>query len=82
MFSNLKIRSPNVRYTPDFIESQFLYEHVNCSVKNGDLVATPVQTPISFRTNSKLPKLGVMLIGKLFIWFDRLSDSLKNLLII
>lgn len=64
MFRNLKVRSPNVRYTQDFIESQFLYEHVKCSVEDGDLIATPVQTQITFKTDLKLPKLGVMLIGK------------------
>lgn len=66
MFSTLKVRSPNIRYTPGFIESQFLYEHVNCSVEDGDLVAMPVQTQITFRTSTKLPRLGVMLIGKLY----------------
>lgn len=75
MFSTLKVRSPNIRYTPGFIESQFLYEHVNCSVEDGDLVATPVQTQITFRTSTKLPKLGVMLIGKIY-----LSISLSTLI--
>ena len=60
----LFVKSPNVKYSDDLIESHYEYNNVRCSVlEDGVVEATPVSTAITFRTQAKLPKLGLMLIG-------------------
>jgi myo-inositol-1-phosphate synthase len=60
---NLKVESPNVQYTPDFIESKYEYQSTELTVQGETLVATPTTTQYEFRTKRAVPKLGVMLVG-------------------
>jgi myo-inositol-1-phosphate synthase len=60
---NLKVESPNVQYTPDFIESKNEYQSTELTVQGETLVATPTTTQYEFRTKRAVPKLGVMLVG-------------------
>ncbi|XP_045172571.2 inositol-3-phosphate synthase 1-A-like [Mercenaria mercenaria] len=64
MTSPIKIESPSVRYTPDFIEAD--YNYTNTTVRQdakGTYIATPTSTKYTFRTQRKVPKLGLMLVG-------------------
>uniref|UniRef100_A0AAY4AUC4 inositol-3-phosphate synthase n=1 Tax=Denticeps clupeoides TaxID=299321 RepID=A0AAY4AUC4_9TELE len=59
----IKINSPNVRYTDNYIESQYTY-HTTSVSKNGETyTVTPSSTPFTFRTRKAVAKLGVMLVG-------------------
>lgn len=77
MYSGIKVQSPNIRYTQNYIESDYIYESVNCSIDNNNIInAIPVKSRITFRTDTNLPKLGVMLIGKfrkLFLFLNSKS---------
>ena len=58
------VNSPNVTYTKDFIESQYDYQTTSVSRDiNGSYVATPTSTKYTFKTDRRVPKLGVMLVG-------------------
>lgn len=59
----LKINSPNVRYTDEFIESEYVYRNTAVDRMDDIVVATPTQKKYNFRTETKVPKLGVMLVG-------------------
>merc|ERR1712137_146449 len=61
--TTLVVESPNVSYTDDCITSEYNYQRAQTRVENDRIVATPVTTSYSFKTNRKVPKLGVMLIG-------------------
>lgn len=57
------IESDNVRYSKEYIESDYDYETTNVQRRNGSYVAKPVKTRYTFRTKRAVPKLGVMLVG-------------------
>jgi myo-inositol-1-phosphate synthase len=59
------IQSPNVRYYDDVIESDYEYENVKCKKddKTGSIKVYPMKTVITFRTERKVPKTGLMLVG-------------------
>lgn len=67
MKTNLKVsvQSSNVRYSDDFIESDYEYENVKCKLddKTGAYKVYPMKTVLTFRTECKVPKTGVMLVG-------------------
>ena len=53
------VRSPNVRYEADEITSRYLYR----STKVEGNIAYPCEDEFTFKTASKVPKLGLMLVG-------------------
>ncbi|RWR99989.1 hypothetical protein B4U79_03213, partial [Dinothrombium tinctorium] len=58
------VESPNVRYSEETIEADYEYENTRCSKdENGVLKVFPMKTLITFRTQRKVPKLGLMLVG-------------------
>lgn len=62
--ATIKVNSPNVTYTEEYIESK--YDYQTSQVRNGPdgtINVTPVTTQYTFRTERKVPKLGVMLVG-------------------
>lgn len=64
MMSEVKVNSPNVRYTPDCIEADYVYQ--NADVRRdirGQIIATPTAKKYTFRTRRQVPKLGLMLVG-------------------
>ncbi|XP_013399714.1 inositol-3-phosphate synthase 1-A [Lingula anatina] len=61
--TSIQVESPNVRYTDDFIESQYDYETTEVRKENGKLVATPKKTRYTFRVERKVPRVGMMLVG-------------------
>ncbi|XP_039305936.1 inositol-3-phosphate synthase 1-B isoform X2 [Solenopsis invicta] len=67
--ASLKVRvdSPKVRYTEDFIEAE--YEYRTTKVAEADennrdtYTVTPLSTKLLIRTGIRVPKLGLMLVG-------------------
>ncbi|KAK8753455.1 hypothetical protein OTU49_004544 [Cherax quadricarinatus] len=60
----VKVESPGVRYTEEVIEAD--YEYANTRVwtdDTGTLIASPTVAKYTFRTQRKVPRLGVMLVG-------------------
>ncbi|XP_069183817.1 inositol-3-phosphate synthase 1-A isoform X2 [Procambarus clarkii] len=62
--AHIKIESPAVRYTADYIEADYNYTNTNVwTDSKGTLIATPTVTKYTFKTQRKVPKLGLMLVG-------------------
>ena len=59
------VDSPNVTYTDDTILSRYTYRttSVTKDASNGRFVATPREELYEFRTERKVPRTGVMLVG-------------------
>lgn len=68
-YPKLKVESPNVNYVQGDdgqveLESQFLYDDVRVERLDSETIkATPVQTHVTFKTQLRVPKTGVMLVG-------------------
>lgn len=63
MSEKIRINSPNVRYTKTHIEAQYSY-HTTAVHRDGDtLTVTPSTNELMFRTERRVPRLGVMLVG-------------------
>jgi len=58
-----RVQSPNVVYSDQYITSQYAYERTRASNVGGEVVVEPIQTKYTFRTERRVPKLGVMLVG-------------------
>ncbi|XP_058870127.1 inositol-3-phosphate synthase 1-A-like [Acipenser ruthenus] len=63
METPIKIEGPNVKYSEKYIESQYPYHSSEVSLENGTYKVKPSTTHFTFRTERKVPKLGVMLVG-------------------
>jgi len=61
--AELNVKSPNVRYTDKYIESTYKYQTTDVDFEDGKIIATPRETTYNFRTQRRVPKLGVMLVG-------------------
>lgn len=62
--ATIEVNSPNVSYTSDFIQSKYVYQNTKVDRDvSGNITATPVDTEYLFRTQRRVPKLGVMLVG-------------------
>lgn len=60
----VRVNSEKVRYTEEHIEAQYDYQTTRVDVdQGGSYVATPQTTRYTFRTQRKVPRLGVMLVG-------------------
>ena len=58
------VNSPNVTYTDAEIKSNYTYRTTSVETDaNGNYVATPKETPYEFKTDRKVPKIGMMLVG-------------------
>ncbi|XP_014611424.1 PREDICTED: inositol-3-phosphate synthase 1-A [Polistes canadensis] len=64
MALNIHIDSPKVKYTEDYIESEYEYQTANVLKDDTDkYTVKPITTKLLIRTQIKVPKLGVMLVG-------------------
>ncbi len=60
----IKVNSPDVIYTDEEIISNYKYKTTNVERDNdGNLIATPKITEYVFKTKTKLPKFGLMMVG-------------------
>uniref|UniRef100_A0A671LXL5 inositol-3-phosphate synthase n=1 Tax=Sinocyclocheilus anshuiensis TaxID=1608454 RepID=A0A671LXL5_9TELE len=63
MHEKVRINSADVKYTEKHIESRYCY-HTASVRRDGDtFTVTPSSTEFIFRTERKVPRLGVMLVG-------------------
>jgi len=61
---NLEVQSDTVSYTETHITAKYDYRSTKIKIKDdGALVATPETTAYEFKTDRRVPKLGVMLVG-------------------
>ncbi|WP_213070961.1 hypothetical protein, partial [Acinetobacter baumannii] len=68
MFINkFRVQSPNVKYSEESIESVYDYQTTELVHENRDgnyeWVVKPKSVKYEFKTDTRLPKLGVMLVG-------------------
>jgi len=59
----LRVNSPNTSYTDKEIVSNYSYDNVTTQILGDELVATPVATEVTFKTQRVVPKTGVMIVG-------------------
>jgi myo-inositol-1-phosphate synthase len=58
------VNSPNVTYTEDCIQSNYVYRTTAVTKSaDGKLTATPKETNYAFMVDRKVPKTGMMLVG-------------------
>ncbi|XP_003692777.1 inositol-3-phosphate synthase 1-B isoform X1 [Apis florea] len=63
MALKIRVQSPKVKYTEDCIEAQYEYQTTNVIEDDTKYTVTPVSTKLLIRTQLKVPKLGLMLVG-------------------
>jgi len=61
----IRVNSEKVKYNEDSIETNYVYQtsSVDVNQSTGVLEVTPKDTPVTFKTNTKVPKTGLMLVG-------------------
>ncbi|EFN79046.1 inositol-3-phosphate synthase 1-B [Harpegnathos saltator] len=63
----VRVDSPGLRYTDDFIEAEYEYQTTSVTGDNNDdedvYTVKPTSTKLLIRTVMKVPKLGLMLVG-------------------
>ena len=59
----LEVNSPNVQYTEEHITSRYLYNMNNVEQKGNKVTVNPSSHRYVFRTQRKVPRHGVMLVG-------------------
>lgn len=60
----IKVNSPNVQYSDDAIIADYQYQTTEAILEgDGNYVLTPKSTKYTFKTESRVPKLGLMLVG-------------------
>ncbi|KAI3367569.1 hypothetical protein L3Q82_026415, partial [Scortum barcoo] len=63
MSVSIHVNSPRVRYTETHIVSQYSYETTSVHREGDKVTVTPHTSELTFRTERRVPKLGVMLVG-------------------
>lgn len=62
--SNFKVNSANVRYGQDTVESDYVYRTTEAAIQpDGTAILTPTEVKYTFKVNTKVPKLGLLLVG-------------------
>ncbi|XP_028178883.1 inositol-3-phosphate synthase [Ostrinia furnacalis] len=61
--TSLVVSSPNVKYTDDYIYSDYVYEETLVTKTGNEYVAKPYRKSLCLRTAKKVGKVGVMLVG-------------------
>ncbi|KAM3132666.1 hypothetical protein pb186bvf_015211 [Paramecium bursaria] len=59
----MKVQSSTVQFDGDYLLSNYEYKSTSVHEQNGKYIATPTIQNYTFKTNTKIPKLGVMLVG-------------------
>jgi len=65
------VTSPNVQYSDDHITSKYAYRTTEVEVEGGQYVASPKETLFDFKTERRVGKVGVMLVG----WVSCIIDK-------
>lgn len=61
----INVQSPNIRYSAESIEADYEYESVRCvkDDKANSIKVYPMKSLLTFRTERKVPRTGLMLVG-------------------
>ncbi|XP_069505382.1 inositol-3-phosphate synthase 1 [Ambystoma mexicanum] len=57
------VESPAVKYSKNYIEADYAYQTSRVFTENGITKVKPCSTKFTFRTERRVPRLGVMLVG-------------------
>lgn len=57
------VKSPNVKYTNEEIIATYTYQSTKTWVENNEVFVAPVENKYTFKTQRKIPKVGVMIVG-------------------
>ncbi|EFN59428.1 hypothetical protein CHLNCDRAFT_55979 [Chlorella variabilis] len=64
LVEQFRVDSPNVVYGPESITSNYTYDHTEVErTEEGQWTLKPKKTEYTFETSTRVPKLGVMLVG-------------------
>lgn len=64
LIENFKVQSDKVTYTEDSIVSDYVYENNDVKIlENGTAVVVPRKISYKFKTQTTIPKMGVMIVG-------------------
>jgi len=63
LLNSFKIESKDVEYKEDSIISEYTYRNTEAKVTDDKVVIVPKETHYTFKTETKVPKLGVMIVG-------------------
>jgi len=63
LIDNFKVDSPNVHYGENVIVSDYTYSTTEVRVENGSAKAIPKNIQYQFKTDTRVPKMGVMIVG-------------------
>jgi len=58
-----KVNSPLVKYEEDSITSEYVYRTSKVKVNGADVVVEPTETKYRFRTQTNVPRTGVLIVG-------------------
>jgi hypothetical protein len=61
--NQVHVESPNIEYQDDVILSSYKYNTSKARVENDRVIVTPKEENYFFRTERKVPRLGVLVIG-------------------
>lgn len=61
--TNFKVVSDKVQYDDTYITANYEYETTRVTKNGDDVTATPTRTEYTFRTERKVPRTGMMLVG-------------------
>lgn len=61
--SPIIVNAPNVTYTDDTITSDYVYHTSSAKIEDGKVIITPQDEKYTFKTDRRIPKVGMMLIG-------------------
>ena len=61
--NSFTVQSPNVEYSDADITSKYAYRTTDVEFDDGKFVAKPKETLYDFKTERKVGKVGVMLVG-------------------
>jgi len=63
LVEGFKVNSPDVQYKDESIIANYTYRTTEARVDNDKVTVTPIEKKYIFKTNTKVPQLGVMIIG-------------------
>lgn len=58
LVEKFRVNSPNVRYSDEDVTTSYNYESTDLEQTQSGWVATPTSTEYTFKTQTRLPKLG------------------------
>ena len=61
--SPIQVNAPNVTYTDDTIIADYVYHTSSAKIEDGKVIITPQDEKYTFKTDRRIPKVGMMLIG-------------------